>query len=244
MAIPVGKFVPSCIVVAATSYCAWPYFSESDRAAGTQKNDNLPKISAEAISPKISPPPQRDPFEASGEKPAKQANNTPPSQGRNPKQTSAAGAANAAISISGQQPKTPPANSTGNAAAKTSQNVSNASKETPALSLYATSIYGNQRLTMINNRIYQEGETLQPVNPADPPCMIAKVLADRVILESQGKTIELLYSDKPNAGAQSKATSAQKPAVESSRTNKSTSTSKPKPPQNTVSTSKSKPKQP
>ena len=63
------------------------------------------------------------------------------------------------------------------------------------LALGATSIMAQRRLAVINGRIYAERERLKSKDPSAPPCIVAQILPDRVLLECEGRTRVLCYPD-------------------------------------------------
>jgi hypothetical protein len=48
---------------------------------------------------------------------------------------------------------------------------------------------------MINGQIYRARETVQSPVAGAPPCIVAQVAHDGVLLQAQGKTLELKYSN-------------------------------------------------
>ena len=70
------------------------------------------------------------------------------------------------------------------------------------LVLNATCIMGEQRRAIINGRTYKLKDTLVSPNATDPPYVIAEILPHKVLLEWQGKHLQLCYSDNV-AAAQS-----------------------------------------
>jgi hypothetical protein len=173
MASPISKLVPTAVVVAAVSYCAWPYVFPSSAETGGKQTAAMPEIAAAQLSPAILPLPTRDPFRPAGEK------KTAP---------------------------VPTVGPTGRAAAR-SDSATRSKGNAPAdplggLTLCATSILGGQRLAVINGRIYAEREQLKTKDLSAPPCRVARILHDRVLLECEGRTATLGYA---NAAAQPKA---------------------------------------
>ncbi len=96
------------------------------------------------------------------------------------------------------------------------------------VALEATCIAGDRRLALIDGRLYAPRETLSTSNPSAPPYKIVDVFPYKVLLESEGKTVELKYSDvavrpasSSRAGAQvqsggaAKASAAKKPSAAS-----------------------------
>jgi|GEM_PF-4272724 len=64
------------------------------------------------------------------------------------------------------------------------------------LVLNATCITGEQRLAIINGRTYRLKDTLDKSNAAAPSWVIAEILPHKVLLECQGKRLQLCYADR------------------------------------------------
>ncbi len=63
-----------------------------------------------------------------------------------------------------------------------------------SLALNATYIQGNQRLAMIDGRVYRQGEPLAiPGESVTEPCVVARIAADKVLIRHRGQTVELKY---------------------------------------------------
>ena len=74
------------------------------------------------------------------------------------------------------------------------------------LTLDATCIVGNQRLAVINGRLYAAPELLLESSSATSPPKIVNVLPYKVLLEWGGKTLELTYSNVASSAAASRDT--------------------------------------
>jgi hypothetical protein len=170
MASPISRFAPTAVVVAAVSYCAWPFvFPPSSEAA--KQTAAMPEIAPSQLSPLILPPPTRDPFRPVGElaeqATARKKTVLAQTNGRNgPK---------GAIAARGKSDA--------------------ADDPLSGLALCATSILAGQRLAVINGRIYAEREPLNRKDPSAPPCIVARILPDRVLLECAGRTATLSYAN-------------------------------------------------
>ena len=64
------------------------------------------------------------------------------------------------------------------------------------LVLNATLLYGEQRIAMINGRAYRTGEPLAASDSATQ-LRVAEIHHHRVVLENDGRLVDLTYSDKP-----------------------------------------------
>ncbi len=65
------------------------------------------------------------------------------------------------------------------------------------LFLEATCISDNQRLAVINGRIYQQNEKVQSPTSDATVGVLAKILPDKVLLKIQDKMFEMKYSNDP-----------------------------------------------
>jgi hypothetical protein len=167
MVISVEKVAPRVIALAAVAYCVWPSLTALMSEPESKRPQKLPELAASLLSPKMPPQPTRDPFGFKvAAAPAKSS-------------TAGAGAAK-------------------NAPAK--QAIAAKPPERPVdplkgLTLEATSIVGNRRMAVINGRSYTAQETLRTPDPTSPRLKIVNVLPYKVLLEREGKPLELTYSD-------------------------------------------------
>jgi hypothetical protein len=92
-----------------------------------------------------------------------------------------------------------------------------------SLALNATYLTGEQRLAIINGQIYKQKDKLKQQNPSIPPFIVAQILPYEVLLECEGKTLHLRYSNVyAGTGAPKSAIpTASKPKVDSKRESKS-----------------------
>ncbi len=229
MALPISKLAPTAVVIAAVSCCAWPYVFAPD--SGTKKPAAMLEIAAAQLSPRIGPPPARNPFFPAGklltglqdlfasathdasaamrrltheinpvtlDKVRHLAPVARLSKPTRPSKTVAAGTMYPWSAAGGKGPTAargnPPAD------------------PRSGLALNATSIRlsgttgAEQRLAVINGRIYAERERLKSsaidkdgniiaADPSAPPCVVARILPDRVLLECDGRTATLSYAN-------------------------------------------------
>ena len=180
MAVPINKLAPTAIVMAAVSCCAWPYVFSPD--AGGGQAAALAEITSAQLVPHILPPPKRDPFRTVDKAVARSSQPTKAAA----KQAAGGKAATAAKSAAAAGGSPDPFS---------------------GLALNATSIlaagtqYPGSRLAVINGRIYVEGERLRNKDPSAPPCVVASILCDRVLLECAGRTATLGYANVVHAKA-------------------------------------------
>jgi hypothetical protein len=173
------------VVLALAGYCCW---SESDDLAATPAKEKSATIelTSTLLAPTSTPAPARNPF---------------------PSPT-----ANKKVVTERSITKAPPVKM-------------DLAKNTSHLVLRATFICGDRRLAMINGKFYGEGDTVTPdwrspeinhtgadkTKPANPVKTerlvyhVAKVLADRVVLQCENETTELQFqaSDKKSKSAAS-----------------------------------------
>jgi hypothetical protein len=91
------------------------------------------------------------------------------------------------------------------------------------LVLNATCIVGKQRLAMIDGRLYGAQETLPAGSAAGSSYKIVDVLPYKVLLEREGKTLELTYSDATSHAATSPTPAAHATAKQSGGNSKAKS---------------------
>ena len=189
-----GTMAPTILAVGLVGYWAWPFVSAADAEA--KKDPAVPQIAPAMLSPKIMPAPGRDPFREPGKA---ETPNGPHGPGTAP----------------GQPKKEAPAASKGapgqtGAAAASPKGPPGAKPPTAwlsALTLNATCTTGSRPTAMINGRLYSPGESLRlpgaTVGPGTVPdhalhgarVSLAEIHAYRVVLESQGKKIDLGYAN-------------------------------------------------
>jgi hypothetical protein len=173
MELPAGKLAPRAIALAMVGYCVWPSIARFFAEPEAKPPQKASEMAVSLLQPAMPPPPVRDPFVLPG------AARPAPASGR---------AGRAANNGQLDQLVGLPA---GRAAAGGSA--------VPGLTLEGTCIVGDRRLAIINGRLYAPRETL--AEPATPtlPCKILEVFPYKVLLECQGKQIELGYSDVASA---------------------------------------------
>ena len=173
MTISADKVAPLAVVLAFVGYCIWPsvpaLLSDPPRSKPPEK---IEEISAAMFSPKMPPAPTRNPWGGMD-------------------------AATLAASKNAEEEKS------SELADKLAESLADAAPEQPTmqpgdllkeLTLDATCIGGEQRLTVINNQMYALHQMLSEPNPTTPPCKIIDVRPYEVLLECQGKTLALRYS--------------------------------------------------
>lgn len=202
MAISAGKVAPSAVILAFVGYCVWPSLSEMMSDQPPPKAPvKVPALAASLFSPTMAPVPTRNPWgglDAASLAAAKAA----------AKEVAEKEAAKTADTTTGT-----PASS---AAAKTPNKPVD---PLAGLKLDATCILGNQRMAMINGQMCALHEKLPAENSSTSPKVVG-VFPYKVLLEYEGKTVELKYSDaasqssssqKDKPGSAGKASGAKKP---------------------------------
>lgn len=208
-----AKFAPCAIVLAAVTYCCWPYLED----AGQKKADadkKLPEIAASALAPKIQPAPGRDPFGMTLNPDVFKVIETKDAK-KDPKLAVAAGQPNKGTTGPADKSKVDPR---GNSAAqdldpeiqkKITENELKTARN--GLMLNATFLRGNRHVAILNGERFSEGDTLERVNSNLRLIKIAAIQPRKVVLEKQGQTIDVDYPDllaaangtarKPNGAA-------------------------------------------
>jgi hypothetical protein len=170
-----AKLVPLGVAIAAMGYCVWPCVFAAAPAYDAKSSAKLPEIAPALLAPTIAPPPERNPFQAQAATAV-----APPARKKSPA----------------------PQGAVAGAAAKAA--AGKAADPLGGLVLDATCISGSQRLAVISGHIYREQEKLGLAGTTAGPWLLAQVLPDKVLLESQGKSVELKYSDRPHPASQQK----------------------------------------
>jgi hypothetical protein len=171
MAISATTLAPRLIALAVVGYCVWPSLTAFVSETASPPPAKLPAVETSLLSPKMPPQPARDPFQVGVVAPT-----APPS--KSPK-------AGEGVAASG------PASAAGNVAVKPVNPLD-------GLSLDGTCIVGAHRLAVINGRLYAAREMLPASNSATP-LKLVDVLPHKVLLEREGKTLELTYSNVASA---------------------------------------------
>jgi hypothetical protein len=159
----VAKFAPLLVVVAIAGYWLWPHLAGEKPRGAAKPSTASAEFTAAMLTPKLPPPPRRDPFLPANAQVAHGKT------GRN--DVKAAG---------GKAPTAEKKLRVGKA---------------EGLVLNATCIVGDQRLAIIDGRMYAAQETLAGKGTAAAPYKIVSVLPHKVLLEHEGNALELTYSD-------------------------------------------------
>jgi hypothetical protein len=148
MAISVGKLLPRATVLAAVAYGVWPTVSETLWPPAPSASESVPELASSLFSPKLPPPPTRDPFTGKLITERRPTVATKPNLTKKPAGRTAQEAARLARLATD---------------AKLAGAVASArARETlRGFTLQATSIMGDQRMAVINGRLYAVGEGLR-----------------------------------------------------------------------------------
>jgi hypothetical protein len=205
MQLPLDKLAPRAIALAVVGYCVWPCLTAFTSRPAAKPPEKLPELAATLLKPALAPFPARNPFERK----------------------------HAAVAASVKRGKPSPAAANKTAGKATGRVATKAVDPLSALSLDATCIVGGRRLAMINGRLYATQEKLGAGNSSTPPYKIVGVLPYKVLLELEGKNVELTYSNLASRPASSRrAGGATRPGgagasrAKSGGSNKSSKTSK------------------
>ncbi len=182
MAVSIGKYAPTAIVMAAVGYCCWPYLDDPGRVKN-QEAGKLPEISASTLSPTIAPSLGRDPFGFKGER----HNFVDGPVDKNKKATGpAAGKTDANGKAIAGGKNDPAAKGPPEIDLKTA---------VKGVTLNATYMRGTRHTAIISNELYVEGALLDQKVASFKSIKVAQILERRVVLERNGKTVDLLYPD-------------------------------------------------
>ena len=210
MKLPVGKLAPSAAALAFAAYCMWPSLVELASAPRPTPPKKVPELAASLLSPEISPSPTRNPFEWTDAAllAAEAATRAPKAAGK----VAAKTVAQAATAI--RSPNTVGTTAVQAAVLGKAKTPDEPMDPLGGLRLEATSTLGRQRLAVINGQMYALHDRLAG-DSSTPPYRIVGVLSHMVLLEREGKTVELTYSDaasraalSPRAGVRGKSAAA------------------------------------
>lgn len=181
------KLIPVAVLVAILGYLAWTHFEQEPPSAGPPSK--LPEIANDLLRPAALPITERDPFGKSVRFELGETSDERPVPGRKGNKAAESTAGNA--SRPGTAAAAAPAKKLSPAEAKIATK-----KAMSELVLNATLLYGDQKIAMINGRAYQAGERLGAPG-SEIPLRVAEIHHHRVVLEHDGKLVDLTYSDKP-----------------------------------------------
>jgi hypothetical protein len=188
----VPKLAPHAVVLAAVLYWIWPNLVDGSPKAETKPAATSSEFTAATLTPTFPQPPKRNPF---------------------------GGLLTDSIARA-QSGATATKAADGNHANTADKKANSGKAEGHVLN--ATCIVGNQRLAMIDGRLYAVQESLPPGSAAGASYKIVKVLPYKVLLEREGKTLELTYSDAASqSAASSTSVGRAKPAAGASKATKS-----------------------
>jgi hypothetical protein len=194
-----SKLIPTIVLVATICYLAWSHY-DLDAAAGALPS-NLPEISADLLRPTAPPPTERDPFGKSVRFELGETSDERPVPGKTTAGTTPATSPPGNPANPGNPPR-PGTTGAGQSAAAPAARLSPAEaaiiveKTLAELVLNATLLSGDQRVAMINGRAYRPGD---PVVAADAAAQlrVAEIHHHRVVLERQGKRVDLTFANQP-----------------------------------------------
>jgi hypothetical protein len=166
MAISVGKLAPSAIVLAFVGYCVWPSLSDLTSTPLPPKAPaKIREVPVALFSPTMPPVPTRNPW---------------------------GGLDAAALAAVKESTKPVDTQSESVVDAAMAEATAGPTDSLAGLQLSATSILGDQRVAIINGQICAAHETLNAENAA---YRVVRVLPYKVVLEHDGKIVELTYSN-------------------------------------------------
>jgi hypothetical protein len=167
-----GKTLSMGLVGVMVGYCCWPYVFGSGSTFVAQPSEAAPAIAASLLMPPIDPAPGRDPFRVAPRAPTIAEVSMAPAHDDAQTESQAS----------------PPIDSTDDSDTGTT--------ESPGmLALSATFVRGDQRVALINGRVYSPGDPLADSGSSTVPFVVSEIFADRVVIERKGQTTEVSYSD-------------------------------------------------
>ncbi len=184
MVISPAKLVPRVVAAAVMGYCVWPTLADFISGAQTKPQEALPEVRASLLTPATPSPLTRNPLQ----KPVVvQAKGDPAKSAKAAGKTGSSAAAKA-----DSKPVDP----------------------LSGLMLNAIFSVGQQRLAVINGRSYAAGDKLPVSTAASTALTVGSVLPYSVLLERDGSTLELKYSDTVSSGGSSPAASGAGPSAQ------------------------------
>ena len=221
---PWAKLIPTAALTAIIGYLSLPYF-EAPPAITAPSTKRL-KLAADDLRPTAPPATERDPF--GGSVRFEMGNAHPEESGLTTKGNQAT------AGKSGQASPGPGGSAAGKTAAgeakldktaagdpmkRAATEVKTADRTVNTeLVLNATLLHGQQRHAFINGRSYQPGEALD-ASDSPTPCIVAEIHHHYVVLEREGRRVDLNYSDESagsklnSAGRSDKPKSAKMPVA-------------------------------
>ena len=196
MAISVGNLAPRAVVVGFVAVVCWPTLSKFLSREESKQPETLPELTATALAPKMPPLPTRDPFGLPAAlKPAAPTNLVKAAAITGSKDSTKFGLSSDKMAR----------RAGGSAAAKVGNQPVDPLN---GLSLDGTCVMGEQRLAVINGRLYAPQEKLSADKSSTPAYQIVDVLPYKVLLERNGQILELGYSNVASRSASSNARGA------------------------------------
>ena len=182
MQLQYGKMAPTGFMIVVAGYWCWPFLDGLGAGVRSQEDKSLPEVTAELLSPKIDPPPERDPFHAL------YPGQITPVETQDPDAGGTVQDGDEFVTSGADAEKTPPASAEGdfNASERTANPLG-------GLTLNATFIKGDQRVALINGRPYMQGELLDLSNSSSGDCLVKRIDSYAVLIEHNGRTVELSY---------------------------------------------------
>jgi hypothetical protein len=169
MSAPIRELAPAGAVAALVMFCCWPYLDGPGPGATFQQSGDYPAIPSSLLSPAFDPPSGRDPFRPSPGKEAKASQRE-------------------VLPVPAFAQKEPVA---GEDRGEDMGDVLN------GLVLNATYVRGNRQLALINGQECSPGDPIPLAATAEKPGIVTQISAYRVLIEHQGRTLELRYRDPP-----------------------------------------------
>ncbi|NQT13396.1 MAG: hypothetical protein HQ582_11640 [Planctomycetes bacterium] len=181
MSVPIEKFAPTAITMAAVAWCCWPHMNGATPRIGAEEAA-LPEITQALLSPTINSVCQRDPFQPTSLGDTASEKDTVPAEPPD----------NATELPAAESPPTRPIYAPPTASTEPAPEVLIA-QVLRQLALNATYIQGDRRVAVINGRIFREGDVLARCGSSKEPCTVQRVFRDRVRIQYRGRNTEFGY---------------------------------------------------
>jgi hypothetical protein len=212
---PWAKLVPTAALIAIIGYLSMPYF---DAPPANPAPSKRLKLAADDLRPAAPPATERDPFggsvrfemgEANHEESGRTTKGNQATAGKPGQASPGPGGSSAGktAAIEAKTGRTDVADPTKRATTEVKTADRTANTE---LVLNATLLHGQKRHAFINGRSYKPGESLDP-SDSPTPCIVAEIHHHYVVLERDGRRVDLNYSDESASSKPSSAGRSDKP---------------------------------
>lgn len=192
----IKRLGPTCAVLGVVVWCCWPYIRSSTSPLNAAPDAKLPRVARSVLSPEIRESSRRDPFQ------------TAPDEAETSSFVPFAAMGRLLNKLREDRQWLGQRQTADSTALLAEHAVPEPSALSKRLTLNATYLHPTERLAVIDNRIYVEGDEVPVTGAADQPCTLKRVRRDRVVLQYRGETVVLAYPQPTPAPPQSETTAA------------------------------------